>query len=104
MFTAEEKEIVRKARDLITPIDRWTQGHAAVDRNGSPVPACNKAAYRFCAHGALWRAASDLGFRSPGSATDEIVDKLSTHHLTSINDGKDGHCKVLALFDKVLAK
>jgi len=107
MLTSQEEKIVRKARRLITPLNRWTQRQAAENRDGSPVIVYVGAAYRFCAYGALWRAALDLGCQSPADVADCIASKLITagaNGLSTINDGKHGHRKVLALFDKALAK
>jgi hypothetical protein len=57
MLTAKEKKIVKKARELIASPDRWTQGAFAVTRQGLKVHPCSHDAYRFCAHGAVRRAA-----------------------------------------------
>jgi len=107
MLTAAEQVIVRRARKLIAPPDRWTRGQAAENRDGCPVTVYVQAAYRFCAYGALWRAALELGSQSPADLADCIVSKLITagaDGLSSINDGPGGHRKVLALFDKALKK
>jgi len=105
MLTAQEKKIVRKARRLITPVDRWTQGQAAENCDGSPVTVYVQAAYRFCAYGALWRVALELGSQSPADVADCIACKLITAGaagLAAINDGPGGRRKVLAIFDKAL--
>ena len=107
MLTAGEKVIVRRARELITPPDRWTQGQAAENRDGCQVTVYVPAAYRFCAYSALWRAALELGSQSPADVADCIASKLITagaDGLSTINDGRGGHRKVLALFNKALKK
>jgi hypothetical protein len=107
MLTAEERKIVKKARRLITPADRWTRRQAAQNRDGCPVTVYVRAAYRFCAYGALWRAALSLGSESPAAVADCIASKLITagpDALSTINDGPGGHRKVLAIFDKALTQ
>jgi len=107
MLTAAEKVIVQRARELIAPPDRWTQGKAAENRDGCQVTVYVPAAYRFCAYGALWRTALELGSQSPADVADCIASKLITGgagRLSTINDSRDGHRKVLALFNKALKK
>src|SRR5690348_16451215 len=63
MLTATEKRIVKKARGLITPEERWTQDVFAAARGGHAVDPQDAEAFQFCALGALWRAAFELGER-----------------------------------------
>jgi hypothetical protein len=97
-------EIVKKARGLIKSKRRWTQGQIAVSRDGRLVSVYDPAAYKLCAYGALCRASIERGF-TPLMA-EPIVRKLVSRGqiLGAINDGPDGHRKVLALFDKALAE
>jgi hypothetical protein len=109
MLTAEQKEIVGKARELITPIDRWTNGTFARNRKDWAVSCDHDSAYRFCAQGALLRAAYLLGRDQQGensciSMSEAISLKLTPSGpcLANINDF-DSHAAILALFDKALA-
>jgi hypothetical protein len=104
MLTATEKRIVKKARGLITPEERWTQDVFAAARGGHAVDPQDAEAFKFCALGALWRAAFELGER--GFKVAGIISKLTGNpgSLQAINDGPDGHRRVLALFDKALAE
>jgi hypothetical protein len=105
----KEKKIVRKARELIAPVDRWAHGDFARDRHRRVVDPTQDEADRFCPLGALQRAAFELGYNLQGDnacriTAERISYKLSPRHraLAGINDGPDGHRKVLALFDKAV--
>jgi hypothetical protein len=85
----------------------WTRGAYARTRDGCGATYDDKAAYQFCAVGVLRRAAYLLVHgRSPGHVTDVIECKITQRHLSliDVNDGENGHRKVLALFDKALAE
>jgi hypothetical protein len=112
MFTAEEKKVVRKARQLITNRANWCKGEFAKAHNGHAVEVASQKACKFCAIGALCHAALDLGYdlqcREPSEDTpiDRLAAKVSPPELrlVDINDSRGGHRKVLALFDKALTE
>jgi hypothetical protein len=107
MLTGAEKEIV-ETRRIIADKRHWTQGTFAKDRAGQTVCFDGGTAHKFCAFGALQRAAWELGCDLQGDKSciriaKKIGDKLApVSNLANINDGTDGHAMVLAIFDKAL--
>ena len=53
-------QIVARARQIIADPKHWAQGDYAVFKNGNPAEPHYQRAYRFCAVGALNRAAYEL--------------------------------------------
>jgi hypothetical protein len=106
-------QIVARARELISDPERWTQRELAVTKIGTPVEPSDHFADRFCAVGALTRAASELTgdvFAADGLAYDAHMALLTfaeitpgTTTLECINDARHGHSAALNLFDDYLA-
>ena len=105
-------QIVTRAREIITDPDRWMQGEFAVARDFSPADPTDAEAYRFCAVGALRRAANELA-----SADRHLANHVQTaletfvhvrhpeleDDLEILNDEGNGHAQVLRVFDEFLA-
>jgi hypothetical protein len=104
-----QRQVIRRAREIIADPAHWLEGHFAVDAMGGRcTPACS-AAVRFCAIGALWRAASEIipDAEKAQHAANTVVDALehlqgSYQSLKNVNDRR-GHKAVLEIFDKALA-
>ena len=104
-------QVIARAREIITDPERWTQGELAVSNMGTPVEPGDDVAARFCAVGALARAASDLTqnvFAARVLTNDVHLTLLSFAQisasvtLASINDARHGQPAVLKLFDDYL--
>ena len=108
MLTPElQKQIVQRARTLISKPECWARTALAEDINGATCPWSSCLAVRFCAVGALKRAAMDtLGcdMKAAESAASEVerVRIPTATGLVTVNH-MYGHGAVLALFDKALA-
>jgi hypothetical protein len=107
MTTTVQKQVLINARALIAEPARWTNGTLACDAEGQRVAWHDPFAAKWCAHGAIYRAAYDL-VGDPEEATrigDEVVKIvrppgwLRPSHV--VNDAR-GHAVVLAIFDKAL--
>ena len=97
-------DVIRKARPLVASPKTWTTGYTAKDSRGNYVTTCDPKAVRYCAVGALTKAAFELvgaGWRAHDLANRAAC--MVSYDLTSINDFK-GRKAVLALFDKALAR
>ena len=101
---------------LISDEKRWTQfDYAQLDSSDGADPA-DPLAVRFCAVGALRRAAHELSSDNESFAvlTDRVQDGIESFaktrgdlagkfSLEDLNDGESGHADVLKLFDDYLA-
>ena len=105
-------QIVTRARQLISDPARWTRGELAKRKNGLPIEPSDPEAYRFCAIGALTRAASDL--TGDIVAADALANEVHAallifaeipwgQTLECINDFGQGHTSILKIFDDYLA-
>ena len=109
MTTTVQKQVLINARGLIADPARWTSRTLVRTTDGSPVDWYDHSATKWCAQGAIYRAAYDL-IGDPREAT-RIGDKVAKtvcrtrwfcDGLPAINDAR-GHAAVLAVFDKALA-
>jgi hypothetical protein len=107
-----QHQIIARARQIITDPAHWTQCELAQFKNNRSAKPWHQRAQRFCAVGALMRAASELSpdrFTAEDLANDALIAVLSfaeipaSETLHSINDAHDGHVNVLKLFDAFLA-
>lgn len=110
-----DQHVVARAREIISDEKHWTQfDYAQLDTFDEADPA-DPLALRFCAVGALRRAAYELSSDSESFAAlaDRVQDGIerfakSRGHLNSnfsiedLNDDKKGHADVLKLFDDYL--
>jgi hypothetical protein len=102
--------ILRKARERITPRERWCQGPQAQDVTGAPADARGQSAVAWCAMGVLTAA---LGYDGP---RDYLVDQLdratARGSIVGVNEGigdwtdcpARAHRNVLAAYDKAIAR
>jgi hypothetical protein len=93
MVTQQQRQIIRRARDLIAEPTRWCQSDFALDEEGERCHPNDPKARKFCACGAIQRAAHDL----------DMYPHLwfRPSQLGVINNR--GHKAVLDFFDKALA-
>lgn len=109
-YTLWERETIEKARAILDSKTRWTTHTTARDLNDKAVESNDETAVKFCAWGALERAAG--GYSVLRAAELVELDTLMALGLTatslvSINDrweedGYDGHEAVKAVFDATL--
>ena len=100
-----------RARDLIADPDHWCQGAGAMDENGIGIPEDDPTAVRWCALGARWMACSYAGFERRMELSARITRIMDRHMmadwgdcgLANLNDGEDGHRRVLAVYDAAIA-
>ena len=105
-----ERQVIERARGLISRHEQWRTMVYAMDANGRRVDWCAKQAVAFCAVGALRRAAYDLsGDRNhaimfankiAGRMIGIEHEGLAVIKVKFINDAK-GQAAVLRLFDTV---
>ena len=108
MTTTVQKQVLINARALIADPARWTTAALARTANGHQVEWHDRSAIKWCAQGAIYRAAYDL-FGDQKKAMrigDEVAKSVSAPRwlrvpLPTINDSR-GHAAVLAVFDKAL--
>ena len=108
MTTTVQKQVLINARTLIADPAHWTQGMFACTTDGRKVAWYDQSATRWCALGALYRAAYDL-VGDPKKATslgNEVGKSIYPRHwrrggLSVLNDVR-GHAAVLAAFDEAL--
>jgi hypothetical protein len=98
------KDILIKAREIISDEKNWTQGIEARDKDGNAVAYFNPLAICFCSIGAVERAAF-LTNGDPARAlcaltTGEIY--YSNIAIAKFNDNSS-HAEVLAMFDTAIA-
>ena len=96
----ETKEILQKARDLITDPDKWTQKAYAKDSKGMTVSLWSKEATCWCALGALYSFNEDGIFELPGDTHSRLQDHAG-RDIVSFNDNST-HAEVLAAYDRAI--
>jgi len=98
-------EVLKKARNLISKPENWTQGYAARNKLGAPVHIYSEDANCFCAVGAVGRAVHELELNS--KERDVLLlsyfDPVLHTSVAEFNDSNT-HNKVLELFDKAIAE
>jgi hypothetical protein len=104
MTATARKKLLLNARALIADPAHWTRGVLACTGNGRPVMWHDREACRWCALGAIQRAASDLlgDEKQSMRVADEVINSWFPRNLSAVNDTQ-GHAAVLELFDKALA-
>lgn len=108
MTTTVQKQVLINARALIADPAHWTRGTLACDANGRTVEWHDQSATKWCAMGAIYRAAYDLvgDQREATRIGDEVAKTVRPNRwfgggLPVINDAR-GHAAVLKVFDKAL--
>ena len=110
MSTTLQKQILIDARELIASPEHWTTGTLACRGDGEHVPWADRSASRWCAMGAIYRAAYDrlgdthLAARIGNDVIKTITPPGESHlrgYLPTLND-QQGHAAVIAAFDRAL--
>lgn len=102
--------LLKKAKALISDPNAWIRGHAGTDKSGLPVRANHPDACRWCALGALWKAAD---YDTREAIYCEIVDAevclesaLGVSLITGIarynDDPETTHTDVMSLYDRAI--
>lgn len=94
-------EVLIQTRALIEDQSRWTQKTRARDRWGQAVPACDQAAVKWCALGAMARI-TENDFNLHLEAYNRVRPFLGGHSLWYVNDYA-GHEELLARLDRAIA-
>jgi hypothetical protein len=94
--------VLTRARDLISEERRWCQRAFAVTWLDIPVTAGSRYARRFCALGAIKRAAREL--RLPADGAQAALERQTRDAVPDWNDDKTRtHSEVVAAFDAAIA-
>lgn len=114
MSNSLQRQILSTARGLIQNSKTWIQNDLAKTANGESVQPWDPNAKRFCAFGALLKAAFDATGDQDVAwhfahlataavlATDQTNDDYLYESLFEVND-RQGRLAVLALFDRAIA-
>jgi hypothetical protein len=103
-----QHQIIEEALHLIAEEEHWTRCSMARNSEGDPCSVWDPAAVRFCAVGALWRAANELtATRDAFALVDDIGKQVveinhQTGSLQMLSDLK-GHAAVVQMFRTALA-
>jgi hypothetical protein len=103
-----QHQIIEEALHLIAEEEHWTRCSMARNSEGDPCSVWDPAAVRFCAVGALWRAANELmGDLEPFELVETIAKRVveingRTDCLQTRND-LEGHSSVVQMFRTALA-
>jgi hypothetical protein len=105
-------QIIKEARNFLASPRKWTRFYLAKTAQGESCDPWEPRAVRFCAYGALFKAAHDvskdpvIAHHFAASAATVITgneeDTDSVTKLFQINDGQ-GRKAILELFDKALS-
>ena len=94
--------VLARARQLIAEEERWCRRTFARGWRGIPVPVQSGAARRFCAIGALLRAAREIGW-----PIEDAQNALEWQTMRPVQDWNDdparSHREVVAAFDAAIA-
>ena len=94
--------VLTRARDLISAERRWCKRAFAVTWLDIPVTAGSRYARRFCALGAIKRAAREL--RLPADGAQAALERQTGDSVPDWNDDKTRtHSEVVAAFDAAIA-
>ena len=99
--------VLALARDLLADEARWCKGDDALSRRGRAVDPCGRWAVRWCAAGAVERAAGGGAIAARGRATAEAWGLLlwacPGRNVEQFNDAPTAmHSDVLAMFDRAI--
>ena len=108
MTTTVQTQVLINARALIADPAHWTSDTLARTANGHHVDWYDRSATKWCAMGAIYRAAYDLvgDLKEATRIGNEVALSLCPRRwllgaLPALNDAR-GHTAVLARFDKAL--
>ena len=82
------QQIVMRAIEIISDPDRWTVGRNAEDIHERWVHWSSNEAVRFCARGAIYRAANELGYSRVRASYIMWSFKSHGRSLVKINDNQ----------------
>ena len=108
MTTTVQKQVLINARALIADPARWTRGALACTAEDQPVAWYDPSATKWCAQGAIYRAAYDLvadqkeATRIGNAAAKSIYGRRWLFISLAIINDRRGHGAVLAVFDEAL--
>ena len=98
------KEVLIKARELISDPNNWTAHAYARDAKGERVEINSPAACKFCALGAVQRVIGRPHDPSLSrKAWNALHEQTSDYSVASVNDN-EGHAAVMEMFDKAIAE
>jgi hypothetical protein len=103
-----QRQIIEGALHLLSDEEHWTRCSMARDIAGYPCSVWDPAAVRFCALGAMWRAAYELtGNLEVFPLVDDIAMKVIARNgradsLQTLND-LEGHAAVVQMLQTALA-
>jgi hypothetical protein len=101
-------DILRQARQLLAKPNGWTKGWAAQAEDGTVVGVRDKSASKFCASGAVIRAAYELGVDGSQEERAAMVGYSSETPfpflLTAFNDSQQTIQPVIEAFDRAITK
>jgi hypothetical protein len=107
-MSSVEIAILRRAREIISDPEKWTQGTYARDGYEAPIDPGDGLACCWCALGAIAKAAIEMNAQpGDGSAAVDKLQVLAGSPVCSLNDHGprfEAHAAVLSLFDKALAQ
>jgi hypothetical protein len=101
-------QIIEKASHLVAEEQHWTRCSMARNGEGDPCSVWDPSAARFCAVGALWRAAFDLTGDLDvfpvveRTALQVVASNGRADSLQTLND-IEGHAAVVQMFHTALA-
>lgn len=102
-----ERQIVLRARELISDRKRWVTHIAAADSRGIECGITSPNAYGFCQNGALQRAAYELGVKDHQKIAERIIHQqtmlltygMSPYKINDQGQSATAHAFVLKLLD-----
>jgi len=98
------KDLLEKARELISDPARWTKGAVARDLNGEPIEEFSSDAVCFCSIGVVSSVANCLGlFNSTTHLLDRCAGKRGYPNILSFNDAPTTtHEDIVSLFQEAI--
>ena len=100
----QTREVLKRARELISDENNWCKGALSRDKNGEDVWVSTEHACSWCASGAIIYAAKELGVSEKGriSIMDMMKIFIGRHQFLSQFNDNSTHAEVLAAFDRAL--
>jgi hypothetical protein len=97
------RDVLLTARDLIADPSRHCVGLNACDASGHKTKTRSPSAVKWCAYGALMRFAGGVLLIAAETALRISTEALYGHHeVECINDGLDGHTRILAAYTRAI--
>jgi hypothetical protein len=97
------REVLVAAHDLIADPSRHCVKFHACNAAGNSVPPTSRGACQWCSDGALMRFADgELLDAADAALSDAARDLYGTRHVAPINDGPNGHARILAAYARAI--